>query len=452
MKRTFLLLATLLVCSIARGQGGNIPNTIIAVYPGAPTGSCGNTMVAVRTDTGAFYDCLTGAWNAVAGGGGGTVTNVSGTAPITVTNPTTTPVVACATCTTAAAALTSNNLIIGSGGQAEAALGSLGSATTVLHGGAGAPTFGAVALATDVSGQLPIGAVGSAGLSGTAPISIAATGVTSCATCTTSAAALTNNSVVLGGGGQAEKTATFLTTDGVQALTVGVAAGGNGTLALSGNTSGTVTFTAPAVAGTRANPIATSNTLAGPDGNATNPTYGFANNTGVGMFQAGGIVDVTANTTVILGPNNNNSGDQWNADSAAFFPNLDNSVSFGKSGQRATNLFAVTVTPNTYSTATNCSSSASPAVCAAAAAGSVVIAAAASTVTVNTSAVTANSQIFLLADDTLGTKLGVTCNSTGATLVGGLAVTARTAGTSFQITSGATPAVNPLCISYFIIN
>jgi hypothetical protein len=106
----------------------------------------------------------------------------------------------------------------------------------------------------------------------------------------------------------------------------------------------------------------------------------------------------------------------------------------------------------TYVTATNCSSSASPAVCGSAAAGSVVIAAAGTTVTVNTTAVTANSQIFLLADDTLGTKLGVTCNSTLATLVGGLAVTARTGGTSFQITSGTTPAVNPLCLSYFIVN
>src|SRR5207302_7263892 len=49
----------------------------------------------------------------------------------------------------------------------------------------------------------------------------------------------------------------------------------------------------------------------------------------------------------------------------------------------------------------NCTSSASPAVCGSAAAGSVVIAAAATTVTVNTTAVTANSQIFLQPDDSL---------------------------------------------------
>jgi hypothetical protein len=59
-----------------------------------------------------------------------------------------------------------------------------GTVTTVFHGNAaGQGSFGAVALATDVSGQLPIGAVGSAGLSGTSPITIASTGVIACATC-----------------------------------------------------------------------------------------------------------------------------------------------------------------------------------------------------------------------------------------------------------------------------
>jgi len=121
-------------------------------------------------------------------------------------------------------------------------------------------------------------------------------------------------------------------------------------------------------------------------------------------------------------------------------------------GTGASGSVAGALESGTYLTGTNCSSSAAPAVCGSAAAGSVVIAAAGTTVTINTTAVTANSQIFLLADDTLGTKLSVTCNSTLATLVGGLAVTARTAATSFQITSGVTPTVNPLCISYFIVN
>lgn len=56
------------------------------------------------------------------------------------------------------AALTANALVIGGGaGSAPSTLGSLGTTSTVLHGNAsGAPTFGAVALGSDVSGTLPI--------------------------------------------------------------------------------------------------------------------------------------------------------------------------------------------------------------------------------------------------------------------------------------------------------
>lgn len=66
-------------------------------------------------------------------GGGGTVTHTGG-------------------------ALTANALILGAGTDDVAALGSLGTTTTVLHGNAaGAPTFGAVSLTGDVSGNLPVG-------------------------------------------------------------------------------------------------------------------------------------------------------------------------------------------------------------------------------------------------------------------------------------------------------
>lgn len=100
----------------------------------------------------------------------------------------------------------------------------------------------------------------------------------------------------------------------------------------------------------------------------------------------------------------------------------------------------------------NCTSSAAPAVCGAANAGSVVVAAAATTVTVNTTAVTANSQIFIQPDDSLGTKLGVTCNTTGTLLDAEAWVSARTGGTSFVITVNAAPSTNPECFSYFIVN
>jgi hypothetical protein len=101
-----------------------------------------------------------------------------------------------------------------------------------------------------------------------------------------------------------------------------------------------------------------------------------------------------------------------------------------------------------YMTLNTCISIASPAVCGSAAAGSVDIAAAATTIVVNTTAVTANSQIFVLYDSSLGTRLGVTCNTTEPALYG---VTARTPGTSFTITATA-PTINSACFSYFIIN
>jgi hypothetical protein len=100
-----------------------------------------------------------------------------------------------------------------------------------------------------------------------------------------------------------------------------------------------------------------------------------------------------------------------------------------------------------YQTATNCSSSASPAVCGSAAAGSFVLAAAATSVSVNTTAVTANSQLIVINDDSLGTKLGVTCNTT----LDQVFVSARVAATSFTIT-GTAPVTNPNCYSYLIIN
>src|SRR5437899_1395348 len=99
-------------------------------------------------------------------------------------------------------------------------------------------------------------------------------------------------------------------------------------------------------------------------------------------------------------------------------------------------------------TTTNCSSSASPAVCGAAASGSVVVAAAATTVQVNTTAVSANSQIQLTFDSSLGTKLSVTCNTTPVQPT----VSARTAASNFTITVPTAPTTNPACFSYTIVN
>jgi hypothetical protein len=108
------------------------------------------------------------------------------------------------------------------------------------------------------------------------------------------------------------------------------------------------------------------------------------------------------------------------------------------------------VNANSYTTNNTCSSAASPAVCGNNSAGSFVIAAAGTAVTVNTSAVTANSQIFVQEDESLGGKLSVTCNT--GILANPPAITARVAGTSFSVGITAGLAVNPVCFSYFIVN
>ena len=137
---------------------------------------------------------------------------------------------------------------------------------------------------------------------------------------------------------------------------------------------------------------------------------------------------------------------------AVEFASTMNSVDFNCAAGSVCNVAGHRLQVDSYGTLTNCSSGASPAVCGSAASGSVAVPTGATpTLVVNTTAVTANSQILLTIDESLGTKLSVTCNTTLATLVQPV-VTARTAGTSFTIQINATLATNPACVSYTVIN
>ena len=99
-----------------------------------------------------------------------------------------------------------------------------------------------------------------------------------------------------------------------------------------------------------------------------------------------------------------------------------------------------------------CTSAASPAVCGANAAGAVALPTGPTpTLVVDTTAVTANSQIFLHVDESLGSALSVTCNTTAATLLNPF-VTARSDATSFTFEINATIASHPVCVNYWIIN
>jgi hypothetical protein len=120
------------------------------------------------------------------------------------------------------------------------------------------------------------------------------------------------------------------------------------------------------------------------------------------------------------------------------------------SGPVLFNIDSLTGRPSASGSA--CTSSASPAVCGGSWTGAVTIAAAATTVVVNTTAVTANSEIHLTEDSSQGTRLSVTCNTQSSLVLGTPRVTARTAGTSFTISIDAGPTTNPMCINYNITN
>jgi hypothetical protein len=99
-------------------------------------------------------------------------------------------------------------------------------------------------------------------------------------------------------------------------------------------------------------------------------------------------------------------------------------------------------------TASECFSSASPAVCGSSIDGFVAIPAGASSVVVDTTAVTANSNIQLTFDTTKGSQLKVTCNTTPQQPY----VSGNVPGANFTISVPANFTTNPGCIGYHIKN
>lgn len=130
-------------------------------------------------------------------------------------------------------------------------------------------------------------------------------------TVTNTGGPLALNAVVLGNGANDEKTTPNFVTNGTNTLTVGVAGSGNGVLALSGNTSGTATITAPAVAGTTTNAIVSSNSVSAPgfqiNGGATSGHFLRGNGTNFvdSAIQAGDVPSGTVLWNQIGNPNGN---------------------------------------------------------------------------------------------------------------------------------------------------
>jgi hypothetical protein len=122
-------------------------------------------------------------------------------------------------------------------------------------------------------------------------------------------------------------------------------------------------------------------------------------------------------------------------------------IAIGHSG--ATTSVSGSLAADLIKTTSNCNSTASPAACGSAPAGSVAMATGGDTLQVNTTAVTKDSQIFIQENSSLGSRLGITCNTSTAR---NYTISTTTTGSSFTIKSSNNPVTNKACLSYFIVN
>lgn len=176
-----------------------------------------------------------------------------------------------------------------------------------------------------------------------------------------------------------------------------------------------------------------------PSGSATNPAYSFSGIATAGLYNSSGTILATQASTNIQLLVAGGAGWTFMNTGGEFKSNFAGSP-LGDSSNPWGSLFL-----------SRCSNGASPAVCGTNATGSVAVPTGTNpTLTINTTAVTANSQIFLQIDEG-ATIAATTCNTTLSTLVQPV-VTARIAATSFTIQIGAIIATNPACVHYSIVN
>jgi hypothetical protein len=100
----------------------------------------------------------------------------------------------------------------------------------------------------------------------------------------------------------------------------------------------------------------------------------------------------------------------------------------------------------------NCASTDANPNCVGFAAGSIVIRAGASSVNVQTTALTANSQVLITPDTTLDARLKLTCNKNPATAFAPYGITGRYPGKGFTLSVATPLSGSPNCYSFMIVN
>ena len=416
-------------------------------------------------------------------GGSGTVTSLTATAPVVITpSPTTTTgVISCATCVKSAASLTSNAVVIGGGLQASSTISADTTTTHALFATAGAPAFRALA-----SGDLPAIAI-------PATVSSATSGGIPCFDSTidmNTSAAIGAGVLIKGGGAGACAAASSVTDNGTTVATAepinttNVAAYEiNGVSVLKLPTS-SFDQTSIALGVSAANgSTVTTNAQITAIGRSTcaSETSGVGNGcTAVGYLAlnttaANGDTAVGQSAcTAATGANVTCIGASTASASAADTNETEVGQGVTGAGSNTATIGNASVTDAYFGsstpaalvhakgwrTTTNCAANgtaANPSVasCTAAAAGMFSCATNASTgtCTVNTTAVTANSEITITqnAADGGASQLNVTCNTGNVLSATAPILAAKVAATSFTINLG-TVTTNPACFEYIIVN